>query len=139
MLFFLSLIPGPEPRTDTLFQQRHVVMSILLLVRNYTPAHEQIVNDNWDVAQIARNAFDLEGKVVGTVGCGRIGYRVLQRLQGFDCKELLWFDYTDLPPGGFFVSSCVSCSRPGWVCVVNSVIDARIPNRCRQENQRSTC
>ncbi|WWD17962.1 hypothetical protein CI109_102407 [Kwoniella shandongensis] len=76
----------------------HVVMSILLLVRNFVPAHEQILADQWDVAQVARNAFDLEDKVVGTVGCGRIGYRVLQRLQGFDPKELLWFDYTDLPP-----------------------------------------
>lgn len=75
----------------------HVVMAILTLVRNQIPAHEQIVADDWNVAQIARNAFDLEGKVVGTVGAGRIGYRVLQRLQGFDCKELLWFDYNDLP------------------------------------------
>ncbi|WRT64051.1 uncharacterized protein IL334_000979 [Kwoniella shivajii] len=75
----------------------HVVMSILLLVRNFVPAHEQILADDWNVAEIARNAFDLEGKVVGTVGCGRIGYRVLERLQGFNCKELLWFDYTDLP------------------------------------------
>nr|XP_018267095.1 formate dehydrogenase [Kwoniella dejecticola CBS 10117]OBR89253.1 formate dehydrogenase [Kwoniella dejecticola CBS 10117] len=77
----------------------HVVMSILLLVRNFVPAHEQIIADDWNVAQIARNAYDLEGKVVGTVGCGRIGYRVLERLQGFNCKELLWFDYTDLPEG----------------------------------------
>ncbi|WVQ85418.1 hypothetical protein IAT38_007583 [Cryptococcus sp. DSM 104549] len=75
----------------------HVLMSILLLVRNFVPAHEQILADDWNVAQIARDAYDLEGKVVGTVGCGRIGYRVLQRLMGFNCKELLWFDYTDLP------------------------------------------
>ena len=77
----------------------HVVMAILTLVRNQIPAHEQIINNDWNVGDIARNAFDLEGKIVGTVGCGRIGYRVLQRLQPFDCKELLWFDYTDLPPG----------------------------------------
>ena len=51
----------------------------------------------WDVSQIARNAFDLEGKVVGTIGAGRIGYRVLQRLQPFNCKELLYYDYAPLP------------------------------------------
>ena len=77
----------------------HVVMTILDLVRNYTPAHEQIVANHWNVAEIARDAYDLEGKVVGTVGAGRIGYRVLKRLQGFDCKELLWFDYNDIPEG----------------------------------------
>ncbi|KAH9058851.1 NAD-dependent formate dehydrogenase [Lactarius vividus] len=75
----------------------HVVMSILLLVRNFVPAHEMIERGDWQVSQIARNAFDLENKVVGTIGAGRIGYRVLQRLVPFDCKELLYFDYTPLP------------------------------------------
>ena len=32
---------------------------------------------------------NVEGKVVGTLGAGRIGFRVLQRLKPFDCKELL--------------------------------------------------
>ena len=56
-----------------------------------------IERGDWQVSEIARDAFDLEGKVVGTIGAGRIGYRVLQRLMPFDCKELLYFDYTPLP------------------------------------------
>lgn len=56
-----------------------------------------IVNGGWDVSAVAKNSFDLEGKVVGTLGAGRIGYRVLQRLVPFDCKELLYYDYTPLP------------------------------------------
>lgn len=74
-----------------------MIMSMLLLVRNYTPAHEQIVSGDWNVAQAARDTYDIEGKVIGTVGAGRIGFRVLQRLQGFNCKELLYYDYTALP------------------------------------------
>ena len=54
---------------------------------------------DWNVANVARNAYDLEGKVVGTLGAGRIGYRVLQRLVPFDCKELLYYDYNPLPAG----------------------------------------
>lgn len=75
----------------------HVVMTILNLVRNYTPAHEMIMAGEWNVAQVAKNTFDLENKVVGTLGAGRIGYRVLQRLKPFDCKELLYYDYQSLP------------------------------------------
>ncbi|KIK58668.1 hypothetical protein GYMLUDRAFT_45253 [Collybiopsis luxurians FD-317 M1] len=75
----------------------HVVMDILALVRNFVPAHEMIERGDWQVSDIARNAYDLEGKVVGTIGAGRIGYRVLQRLVPFDCKELLYYDYTQLP------------------------------------------
>jgi len=72
-------------------------MNMLALVRNFIPAHEMIERGDWQVSDIARNAFDLEGKVVGTIGAGRIGHRVLQRLAPFDCKELLYYDYQTLP------------------------------------------
>jgi len=75
----------------------HVLMTILTLVKNFVPAHEQISRGDWDVAEIAKNTYDLEGKVVGTLAAGRIGFRVLQRLKAFDCKELLYFDYQPLP------------------------------------------
>jgi formate dehydrogenase len=74
----------------------HVVMTILTLVRNFVPAHEQIVKGEWNVAEVAKNEYDLENKVVGTVAVGRIGERVLRRLKAFDCKELLYFDYQPL-------------------------------------------
>lgn len=74
----------------------HVVMTILVLVRNFVPAHEMIEAGRWNVAEVAKNEFDLEGKVVGTVGVGRIGERVLRRLAPFDCAELLYFDYQPL-------------------------------------------
>ncbi|KAE8332553.1 D-isomer specific 2-hydroxyacid dehydrogenase [Aspergillus sergii] len=74
----------------------HVLMTILTLVRNFVPAHDQIRNGEWDVAAVAKNEFDLENKVVGTVGVGRIGERVLRRLKPFDCKELLYYDYQAL-------------------------------------------
>jgi len=76
----------------------HVVMTILALVRNFVPAHEQVANGGWNVAEAAKNEYDLENKVVGTVAVGRIGERVLRRLKAFDCKELLYFDYQPLKP-----------------------------------------
>ncbi len=76
----------------------HVVMTILVLVRNFVPAHEMIQEGRWNVAEAAKNEFDLEGKVVGTVAVGRIGERVLRRLKPFDCKELLYYDYQPLSP-----------------------------------------
>ncbi|KAK4580292.1 formate dehydrogenase (NAD+) [Recurvomyces mirabilis] len=76
----------------------HVVMTILVLVRNFVPAHEQIAAGDWNVAAVAKNEYDLEDKVVGTVAVGRIGERVLRRLKAFDCKELLYYDYQPLSP-----------------------------------------
>ena len=86
----------------------HVVMTILLLVRNFVPAHEQIERGDWNVAAVAKNEYDLEGKVVGTVAVGRIGERVLRRLKPFDCKELLYFDYQPLKPE---VEKEIGCRR----------------------------
>jgi len=62
----------------------HVVMQILALVRNFMPAYKQVINGEWNIAAIADKAYDLENKHVGTVGAGRIGLRVLQRLKPFD-------------------------------------------------------
>ena len=73
-------------------------MTILALVRNFVPAHEQVAGGDWNVAAVAKNEYDLENKVVGTVAVGRIGERVLRRLKPFDCKELLYFDYQPLKP-----------------------------------------
>jgi formate dehydrogenase len=76
----------------------HVVLTILALMKNFVPAHEQIAAGDWNVAAVAKDCWDLENKVVGTVGVGRIGERVLRRLKPFDCKELLYFDYQPLSP-----------------------------------------
>jgi len=86
----------------------HVIMTILTLVRNFVPAHEQVERGEWDVAAVAKNEFDLENKVVGTVAVGRIGERVLRRLKPFDCKELLYFDYQPLKPE---VEKEIGCRR----------------------------
>lgn len=75
----------------------HVLMTILTLVRNFVPAHEQAVKGGWDIAGVAKDTYDLEDKVVATVGAGRIGYRVLERLVPFNPKKLLYYDYQPLP------------------------------------------
>lgn len=86
----------------------HVVMTILALVRNFVPAHEQVAAGDWNVAAVAKNEYDLENKVVGTVAVGRIGERVLRRLKPFDCAELLYFDYQPLSPE---VEKEIGCRR----------------------------
>ena len=82
----------------------HVVMLILASVRNLIPSnamarashgHQQASfgarDDGWNIADCVKNAYDLEGMHVGTVGAGRIGLAVLRRLAGFDVH----LHYTD--------------------------------------------
>ncbi|KAJ6674605.1 FORMATE DEHYDROGENASE CHLOROPLASTIC/MITOCHONDRIAL [Salix viminalis] len=58
---------------------------------------KQFINGEWNVAAIAYRAYDLEGKTVGTVGAGRIGRLLLQRLKPFNCN-LLYHDRIKMEP-----------------------------------------
>ena len=74
----------------------HVVMQILTLVRNYMPAHREVLDGGWDIGKVAARSHDLEDKRVGIVGFGRIGQRAAARLKPFDV-QLRYFDYRRLP------------------------------------------
>jgi formate dehydrogenase len=69
----------------------HVVMLILVLVRDYLPAHQRAVDGGWNIADCVSRSYDLEGMQVGTFGAGRIGSAVLRRLKPFD----VGLHYTD--------------------------------------------
>jgi len=73
----------------------HTIMEILSVVRNYIPAYKQVIDGRWDIAEAASRSHDLEGKVVGIVGSGRIGQRVALRLRPFDVK-VLYYDFRRL-------------------------------------------
>ncbi len=69
----------------------HVVMMILALVRNYIPSYGWVVKGGWNIADCARDSYDVEGMHVGSVAAGRIGYAVLKRMKPFDVH----LHYTD--------------------------------------------
>ncbi|GLT33274.1 hypothetical protein SLA2020_078760 [Shorea laevis] len=73
------------------------LMRILILLRNFVPGYNQVVTGDWNVAAVAYRAYDLEGKTVGTVGAGRIGRLLLQRLKPFNCN-LLYHDRVKIDP-----------------------------------------
>ena len=73
----------------------HVVMQILTLVRNYIPAYYEILEGGWDIGKVAAKSHDLEDKVVGILGMGRIGQRVAVRLKPFDVR-MYYSDYQRL-------------------------------------------
>lgn len=124
------------------------LMRILILMRNFVPGYNQVVNGEWNVAGIAYRAYDLEGKTIGTVGAGRIGKLLLQRLKPFGCN-LLYHDRLQMAPelekdtGAKFVEDLNEMLPKCDVVVVNMPLtektryDANITNITTNTNK--TC
>lgn len=73
----------------------YAVMQLLILIKNFVPAHRNVLEGKWDIGEIAARSHDLEGKVVGIFGAGRIGQRTAARLKPFDVTTL-YYDFRRL-------------------------------------------
>jgi len=74
----------------------HIVMQILVLVRDFTTQH-QIVNDGgWHIADAVSRSYDVEGMHIGTIAAGRIGIDMLRKMKPFDV-HLHYMDRHRLP------------------------------------------
>ena len=69
----------------------HIVMQILVLVRDFTTQHNIVNEGGWDIADAVKRSYDVEGMHVGTIAAGRIGYDVLRKMHPFDV-HLHYFD-----------------------------------------------
>lgn len=77
------------PGGNTVSTAEHTMAMMLAVSRNIAPANDSLKSGKWD-----RNAFtgsQLEGKVLGIVGLGRVGLAVARRAQGFG-MTVLGFD-----------------------------------------------
>src|SRR5258706_7600252 len=72
----------------------HIVMMILVLVRNYIPSYQVVTDGGWNIADCVSRSYDIEGMAVGTVGARRIGTAALRPLKAFHVK----LHYTDPHP-----------------------------------------
>ncbi|QDH15313.1 NAD-dependent formate dehydrogenase [Oecophyllibacter saccharovorans] len=61
----------------------HIVMSILAIVRNFLPSHTLSQAGVWNIADCVERSYDIQGMSFGTIGAGRIGLGVLERLKPF--------------------------------------------------------
>lgn len=78
----------------------HAVMQALSLVRNFLPSRQRVIDGEWDIAGCVSQAYDVLGMHVGTVGCGRIGHGVLERMAPFvgPSGRFMYTEQHKLPP-----------------------------------------
>ena len=69
----------------------HIVMQILVLVRDFTTQHAIVNDGGWHIADAVSRSYDVEGMHVGTIAAGRIGLDMLRKMKPFDV-HLHYFD-----------------------------------------------
>jgi len=83
------------PGGNTLSAAEHTVALMLAMSRNVVPACNSLKSGAWDRKKYMGN--QLNGKVLGVIGLGRIGMAVAKMARGFDMK-VLGYDPLAKPP-----------------------------------------
>jgi D-3-phosphoglycerate dehydrogenase len=76
------------PGGNTLSAAEHTMALMLSLSRNVVPACTSLKEGAWDRKKYTGN--QLNGKVLGVIGLGRIGMSVVKMALGFDMRVLRW-------------------------------------------------
>ena len=74
----------------------HIVMQILVLVRDFTTQHKIVNDGGWHIADAVSRSYDVEGMHIGTIAAGRIGIDMLRKMKPFDV-HLHYMDRHRLP------------------------------------------
>jgi D-3-phosphoglycerate dehydrogenase len=76
-----GIIVANAPESNVVTAAEHTLALLLALARNVPQAHASLKEGRWDRSKYS--GVELEGKVLGILGFGRIGQLVAQRAQGF--------------------------------------------------------
>jgi D-3-phosphoglycerate dehydrogenase len=84
-----GIVVANAPQSNVVTAAEHTVALLLALARNIPQAHASLVGGRWERSRFS--GVELEGKVLGVLGFGRIGQLVAQRVKAFG-MEVVAFD-----------------------------------------------
>lgn len=87
--FTVTRVPAYSPSAVA----EHAVAMLLTLVRNTHRAFNRIRDHNFSLSGLV--GFDVAGKTVGVIGCGKIGRKAAQIFRGFEARVLAYDPHAD--------------------------------------------
>jgi D-3-phosphoglycerate dehydrogenase / 2-oxoglutarate reductase len=79
-----GIVVANAPQSNVVTAAEHTMALLLALARNVPQAHAALVAGRWDRSKYS--GIELQGKVLGVLGFGRIGQLVAERAKGFGMR-----------------------------------------------------
>lgn len=87
----LGILVMNTPDANTISVADHTIAMLLALCRHLPFAHNDLKKGLWERKKY--EGIELEDKIVGILGLGRIGKQVVKRLQAFDARIVVYDPY----------------------------------------------
>ena len=78
------------PQSNVLSAAEHTVALIMACARNIPQAHCDLKAGRWEKGRWGRGGVELQDKVLGIIGLGRIGFLVAERARGLKMKVIAY-------------------------------------------------
>ncbi len=86
-----GIVVANAPQSNVVSAAEHTIALLLALARNVPRAHSSLVAGRWERSEL--NGIEVEGKVLGVLGFGRIGQLVAARAQGLGMRAVAYDPY----------------------------------------------
>ncbi|HQG04629.1 MAG TPA: NAD(P)-dependent oxidoreductase, partial [Thermoleophilia bacterium] len=81
------------PQSNVLSAAEHTIALMMACARNIPQAHADLKAGKWEKAKWGKGGVELQEKVLGIIGLGRIGFLVAERARGLKMKVIAYDPY----------------------------------------------
>jgi len=124
-----GVVVANAPQSNVITAAEHTMALLLALARNVPQAHASLVGGAWDRARFS--GVELNEKVLGIIGFGRIGQLVAHRARGFGMGVIAFDAY--LAEERFRELGVERASNPDQVYAVADFITLHLPKTTETE------
>jgi D-3-phosphoglycerate dehydrogenase / 2-oxoglutarate reductase len=124
-----GVVVANAPQSNVITAAEHTMALLLALARNVPQAHASLVGGVWDRARFS--GVELNEKVLGIIGFGRIGQLVAHRARGFGMRVIAFDAY--LAGQRFGELGVERASSPDQVYAVADFITVHLPKTTETE------
>ena len=113
------------PQSNVLSAAEHTIALIMCCARNIPQAHADLKAGRWEKGRWGKGGVELQDKVLGIIGLGRIGFLVAERARGLKMKVIAYDPF--VPAERFHELDLERADTPGCIYREADFITVHLP------------